>query len=182
MPVDAVSLKQKVRFGDEIEVIPEGLAGQLLGGGGQQPGQRGGAIPIGEAELAGGMDGAIDGGEQQILADGKPLGPLGEVTVQEGDESDLLGEVVQGDDVAEGSDIDGVGLWNLALLVPQGGGDEIVGRAQVDSADDLRPAVDALAFAGVVVGVAVNDLGREARHAVNPGAMQPTRLVFRRSY
>jgi hypothetical protein len=160
-----------VRFGDEIEMVPEGLAGKLFGTGGQEPGQRGGALPIGKAEFAGGMDGAIDGGQQQVLAHGKPLGPFGKVAIQEGDEPDLLGEVIEGDDVAEGSDVDGVGLRGLALLVPQCGGEELVGRSQVEGADDLRPAVDALAFAGIIVGVAVNDLGRKARHAVNSGAL-----------
>jgi hypothetical protein len=45
-----------------------------------------------------------------------------------------------------------------------GGGDEVLDLAEVDLADDLGLAVNTLAIAGVVVGVAVDQLGGEARH------------------
>jgi len=86
------------------------------------------------------------------------------MAIEEFDESDLLSEIIEGDDVAEGRDIDGQGLRRLGLPLLQGGRDQMVGGAQIDGADDLRLAVDALAFAGVIVGLAVNDLGGEARH------------------
>ena len=43
------------------------------------------------------------------------------------------------------------------------GGDEVLDLAQVDLADDLGLTVNALAIAGVVVGVTVDQLGGEAR-------------------
>jgi len=46
-----------------------------------------------------------------------------------------------------------------------GGSDKIVDFAKVDLADDLGFAIDALAIAGVVIGVATDVLRREARHA-----------------
>jgi len=45
-----------------------------------------------------------------------------------------------------------------------GGSDEIVDFAKVDLADDLGFAIDALAIAGVVIGVAADRFGGEARH------------------
>ena len=45
-----------------------------------------------------------------------------------------------------------------------GGGDEVVDFAEVDLADDLGLAIDALAIAGVVIGVAADYFGGEARH------------------
>jgi hypothetical protein len=71
-----------VLFLNEIEVILEGLAGELLGGGENQPGQRRIAIPVGKAELAGGMNGAVDGGDQQILPYGKSLSAFGDVAIK----------------------------------------------------------------------------------------------------
>jgi len=44
-----------------------------------------------------------------------------------------------------------------------GGGDKIVNFAEVDLADDLGLAIDALAIAGVVIGVAADLFGGEAR-------------------
>jgi len=45
-----------------------------------------------------------------------------------------------------------------------GGGDQVLDLAEVDLADDLGLAVNALAIAGVVVGVTVDLLGGETRH------------------
>jgi len=45
-----------------------------------------------------------------------------------------------------------------------GGGDEIVDFAEIDLTDDLGLAIDALAIAGVVIGVAADLLRGEARH------------------
>jgi hypothetical protein len=113
----------------EIEMIPEGLAGELTGGRRNEPGQRGRAIPVGEAEFADGTDGPVDGGEQQIVSDGEPLVALGQMAIEEFDESDLLSEIIESDDIAKGRDIDGLRLRRLALLLLQSGRDQIVGRA-----------------------------------------------------
>ena len=118
-----------VLFLHEIEMIPEGLAGELAGSRRDKPGQRGRAIPVGEAEFADGTDGPVDGGQEQVLPDGEPLVALGQMAIEELDEPDLLSEIIESDDVAEGGDIDGLGLWRLALALLQGSGDQIVGRA-----------------------------------------------------
>src|SRR5207244_4255184 len=98
-----------VVFLDKVKVVPKGLAGELLGGGGQQAWQGSLAIPVGELALAGGLDGAVDGGEEQVVANGESLVAFGEVAVEEFDEADLLSKVVEGNDVTEGGDIDGLG-------------------------------------------------------------------------
>jgi len=46
-----------------------------------------------------------------------------------------------------------------------GGSHHVVDSAEVDLTDDLGFAVDALAVAGVVIGVAADLFGREAWHA-----------------
>ena len=48
--------------------------------------------------------------------------------------------------------------------VEVGGGDEVLDLAEVYLTDDLGLAVNALAIAGVIVGVTVNLLGGETRH------------------
>ncbi len=45
-----------------------------------------------------------------------------------------------------------------------GGSDHVVDFAEVDLTDDLGYAVDALAVAGVVIGMAADLLGSETRH------------------
>jgi hypothetical protein len=45
-----------------------------------------------------------------------------------------------------------------------GGSDKILDFAEIDLADDLGFAIHALAIAGVVIGVAADDFGSEARH------------------
>src|SRR5271157_306054 len=149
-------------------MIPEGLAGELTGGGGEQARERGLAVPVRKQEFTGGVDGAIEGGEEKILTDRESLVPFGKVTIQEMDEADLLGQVVKGNNITEGGNGHGMGLRDLSLLFFENGSDEVLGGAKVDSADDLGLAVDALAFADIVVGLAVNDLGRQAGHARNP--------------
>ena len=50
------------------------------------------------------------------------------------------------------------------LLGPLGGCHQVVDFAEVDGADDLGFAIDAMAKAGVVIGVAANLFWSEARH------------------
>jgi hypothetical protein len=157
-----------LRFLDQIEVIPERLAGKLTEVSGDESGERGIAIPVGEAEFAGGADRPVDGGEKQILAHGKALSAFGEMAVEKFDQTDLLGEIVECDNVAKSGDIHGSRLRCEGFLVAEGSLNEIVRGSQVDSTDDLGLAPNALAFAEVVVGVAFNDFGGKACHR-NPG-------------
>jgi len=144
-------------------VIPEVLRGQPGGIGGEQASESGLPIPIGELEFAGGGDGAIDGGEQEVLAAGESLVALeGKNRIQQGDETESLSDVKEGGDIAEGSDIAMEGLGRLAGLL--NGGDEILEFAEVDGADDLGFAVHALRVAGIVVGMSVDHLGGQTRH------------------
>ena len=73
-----------------------------------------------------------------------------------------LSDIKQGSDIAEGGH---PGFERLGrLLGPLGGGHQAVDFAEVDLADDFAFAIDALAIAGVVIGVAVDHFRREARH------------------
>jgi hypothetical protein len=49
-------------------------------------------------------------------------------------------------------------------LGPLGGSHQVVDLAEINLTDDLGLAIDALAIAGVVIGVAADLLGGEARH------------------
>ena len=87
---------------------------------------------------------------------------FGKQGIEQRDEIETLGDLPQGGDVAAGGDLGFEGLrGNLGLL---GGGDEVLELAEIDLADDLGLAVNALAIAGVIVGVTVNLLGGETRH------------------
>ena len=58
----------KVVLFEQVHVIPEALATQLLGGRREQPSQNRRLVPLGECPLAFGPDGAVDGGEEEIVA------------------------------------------------------------------------------------------------------------------
>jgi hypothetical protein len=90
------------------------------------------------------------------------LAAFGNQGIEQRDEIETLGDVPQGGDVAAGSDLGFERLrGNMSLL---GGGDEVLEFAEVDLADDLGFAVNALAIAGIVIGVTVDLLGGEAWH------------------
>jgi len=149
--------------GDQVHRVPEVLRGEPGRVGGQQAGECRLAVPVGELQLAGGGDGAVDGSQQQVLAAGEALVALGgEDGVQQRDQFQALGDVPEGGDIAAGRHFGLQRLGRLAGLFD--GGDQVLQRAEVDLADDLGLAVDALAGAGVVVGVAIDELGRETGH------------------
>ena len=122
------------------------------------------AIPVGELQFAGGGNGAVDGGQEQVLADGDALAALGgKDGIEQLDQIQTLRDIEQGSDVGESSHLGFERLgWMLGAL---GGSHEVVDFAEIDLADDLRLAVDALAITGVVIGVAADQFGGEARHA-----------------
>ena len=141
-----------VGFGDSLHVVPEGLAGELVGGGGQQAGQNGVVVPVGQLSLAGGMGGAVDGGQQEVLAGGEALVALGQLGIDELDQADLLGLVVERGDIAEAGQAGGLGrkgVWACGE-----GLEDMVQGAEVGGFDDFGFAVHALALAGIVVGAA----------------------------
>src|SRR6516164_1149594 len=148
--------------GDEVHVVPKVLGGEQRGIDGQQAGEDGAAVPVGQLHLTGGSEGAIECGEQKVLAAGYALVALGEQGVEQGDEIETLGNLPQGSDITARSDLGFEGLReNRSSLC---GGDEVIELAEIDLANDLGLAVDTPAIAGVVVGVAVDVLGGEARH------------------
>ncbi len=98
------------------------------------------------------------------LADGGALAALGDVAVDDSGELQAPGEVEEGGDdaeVADGGLGSGGGGGELEF------GDDVVGATEVDLADDFGLAVDALGLAGVVVGVAADDLLDEAGHELS---------------
>ena len=87
---------------------------------------------------------------------------FGKQGIEHRDEIETLGDLPQGGDVAARGDLGFEGLRKeMSLLC---GGDEVLDLAEIDLADDLGLAFNALAIAGVVIGVAVDLLGGEARH------------------
>ena len=74
----------------------------------------------------------------------------------------MLSDIQQGGYIGESGHLRFERLGRL--LGALGGSDEIVDFAKVDLADDLGFAIDALAIAGVVIGVAADRFGGEARH------------------
>jgi hypothetical protein len=86
----------------------------------------------------------------------------GEDGIEQRDQIQTLSDVEQGGGIGESGHLRFEGLrWQVGEL---GGGDEVVDFAEVDLADDLGLAIDALAIAGVVIGMAADYFGSEARH------------------
>jgi hypothetical protein len=82
--------------------------------------------------------------------------------IQQRDQIEALGDIEEGGDIAEGSDLGMEGWGRLAGFL--GSGDEVLQLAEVDGANDFGLAVHALCVAGVVVGMAVDDLRGQAWH------------------
>ena len=119
-------------------------------------------VPGGQLGFAGGAGGAVDGGQEQVLAHREPLLPFGYLRVDQLDQTDLGGLVVEGGHVAEAGHRGG--LRDRRLLGAFDGLHDMIQRPQVGGLDDLGPAVDALAPAGVVVGAPLEDFAGQARH------------------
>ena len=90
------------------------------------------------------------------------MATLGKQRIEQRDEIETLGDVPQGGDVAAGGDLSFERL--RGHMDSLRGGDEVLKLAEVDLADDLGLAVNALAIAGIVIGVTVDLLGGEAGH------------------
>jgi hypothetical protein len=150
------------RLAHVVQVVPEGLAGELVGGGRQQARQDGVMVPMGQLSLAGGVGGAVDGGQQQVLADREALVALGDLGVDEFDQADFAGLVEEGGDIAEAGQARGLGPEGLLCLGD--GLDYMVLGAEIDGFDDGRFAVHALALAGVVIGASLEDFGGQGGH------------------
>ena len=69
-------------------------------------------------------------------------------------ESDFVGLIEEGGDIAEAGQAGGLGLERLSGLGD--GLEDMVEGAEIDGFDDFGFAVHALAFAGVVIGAAVD--------------------------
>lgn len=160
---DLLFTGEDVFGGDQIHMVPEVLGRQSRRIGGQQAGQGGLPVPVVELQFTGGRDGAVDGGQQQILPEGEALVALGgENGIQQRDEIQALSDVEEGGDISKSGHLSFEWLgWQVG---PFRGGDDVVDLAEVDLPDDLGFAVDALAIAGVVIGVAADEFGGEARH------------------
>ena len=143
-------------------MIPEGLAGKLVGRGGDEPGQNGLAIPRRQLGFAGGVSGAVDGSQDQVGSDRETLMPFGDLGVDQVHQAQLNGLVVEGSDVGEAGDFGF--LWRQGLLGRCYRLNDVVEGTQVESSDDLRSAVNALAPAGVIIGAAADKLASQARH------------------
>ena len=89
--------------GDPVHLVPEALAGQLLGAEVEEAAQGGAFEPGGDLRLAAGIDAAIEGGDEQVGADGwvRVAAPGGDVAVDVLDQVQASGQVVQGHDGAE---------------------------------------------------------------------------------
>ena len=149
--------------GDQIHMVPEALGRQRGRIGGQQTSQDRLAVPVSKVHFAGGGQRTVDGGQEQVLAEGEALVAFGRKDgIEQLDEIQSLSNVEKSGGISESGDLgfEGVGR----LMGPLGGRDEVVDFAEVDLADDFGLAVDALTIAGVVIGVTADNLGSEARH------------------
>ena len=86
---------------EAVHVLPEALAGQLAGLQAEQAGQHGAGEPVGEAGLGAGGEAAVEGGDEQVGADGRAGAALGGVTVDVFGELEPAGEGEQSGGGAE---------------------------------------------------------------------------------
>ena len=65
---------QRVAHVDGVEMVPEGLGGELAGGEAPQVGEDAVAVPVGDFGFGSGGTDAVEGGEQEEMGDGGALG------------------------------------------------------------------------------------------------------------
>jgi len=97
-----------VRRTDILHVVPEGLAGELIGGGGQQARQDGAVVPMGQLGLASRVAARLMAAKSRYWPTRGP-GHAWDLGVDELDQADLPGLVKEGGDIAEASQADGLG-------------------------------------------------------------------------
>ena len=119
-------------------------------------------IPVGHLGLAAGAGQAVQSGEHEILTDTGPLPPLGNVSINEGDELEPLGQAPSRSEQAELLDACLDRLTGLLLEA----GEEGVGGAEVGQDDLAGLSVDALRGDDLPVAATVDDLSRERGHVL----------------
>src|SRR5262249_41371270 len=131
--------------GDAGHVVPEALAGQLWGADIEEASQGRAVEPAGQADLATGGDTAVEGGDEQVGADGRAGAGLLDVAVDMVAKPELLGEVIQGHDGPEFGDDGLAGPCRSLGGRSTGGqsGDDVIGPAEVLLPDDGGLAIDA---------------------------------------
>jgi len=150
---------------DTIHVVPETLARQLCRTEVQQTRQDGRVEPGPDAGLAPGGDAAVEHGDEQVLADRGPLRALlGHVAVDGADQVEPLGH---GQTSGRGAKFanDGLLRGGVGRRVRREAASKVFGGPEILLPDDRGLAVDALALPQVVVGLAMDELLRKARHA-----------------
>ena len=151
-----------VGLGHSLHVVPEGLAGELVSGSGEQARQNRMVVPVGQLGFAGGVGRPIESRQQEILACGQALVALGNLGIDELDQADLLGLVVERGDIAEAAQAGGFGPERRLRLGE--GLQDVVEGAEIGSFDDFGFTVHALALTGIVVGAAADDFRGERGH------------------
>jgi hypothetical protein len=143
-------------------MVPEGLAGELVGGGRNQSRKNAVAIPGKQLGFAGGMGRTVNGGQHQILSYGEALLALGHLGVNQFDQTQLGDLVVESGDISEVGNFRSLGRkWLLGRF---DGLDDVFERAQVSGLDDFGTAPDALTPPGVIIGPAFDDFAGQAGH------------------
>src|SRR5262245_6262854 len=145
-----------------VEVVPEALAGEVAGWHGQQAREDGPSIPTGQAGFGEGAQGAIEGGEQDVVGDGMALETFAGMVLDQAGEVQVLCDLPE---CRDGGGVTDGGLeWLGALLEAC---QQIIGLAQVGQDDGARLAVDPAGFDELPVGMTADGLFLEAGHKVS---------------
>lgn len=162
-PVAKIGLDgEDLLFPQVAHVIPKLLAGQLAKLGRAQPPQDGLSVPGRQSTLALGTCGAVDGGQSDILAHGKPLIPFGNMRIDNSDEIEFFHDAPDRRNRAELGDGDPLYGGRASGFCDRG--HNIFDSPEVDGARDPRSAVDPAALAGVIVRMPPDNLFGEACH------------------
>jgi hypothetical protein len=87
-----------------VEVVPEALTGEVLGGDGEQTRQDGTWVPLGQLCLRAGAKGRAEGGEREVVSHGMALPPFSGMLWELGVEAEVLGDPPEGSHGAEVAD------------------------------------------------------------------------------
>lgn len=149
-----------------IHVVPETLTAKLLGTDAHEAPKRSCLEPICKTSLTAWGETAIEDGNEQIGSHTGAVAGFGSMTVDVLKQAQALYQIEERNNRTELGDDNLFGSRHIRRRFPAHGSDDIVCPPEVFLPDDLGLAVDPLAFAGVVVSLAVNVLFNDCCHAL----------------
>ena len=154
-----------VLFRDAIHMVPEPLTGKRRLRKPPQSAKDRRLVPIADGQFAARIQGSVQGRQQEVVADRRPLLAFGQDVVEKFQQPESLGNTQQRSHPSRLEDDRFFRLGRFRLFGPF---DNRLDRAEVLLPDNARFAVNPFGFNGVVIRPSLFDLLDDGRHRISP--------------